>query len=197
MRVDVSQVLPSGWSSRWLVVPLSRRRPWWQRCSQILYPAAQNTRVFHQERLIVLVKVLLPSRSSSPMWLKLRRLTCTSLTSSRLPDSRVMGRLWTLQASSRLCLAIRFCSKAVSALITSRWSFTCSLRNKHSLTFVFVSNENRTAWWWIRETLIVTSCKSHGWVTADPGTAVGSFCHNKLTYFCKRGEHYITSTLSA
>lgn len=56
--------------------------------------------------------------------------TCTSLISLRFPDSRVMGRLWILQASSKLCLARRFCSKAVSALITSRWSFTNSLRKR-------------------------------------------------------------------
>lgn len=58
--------------------------------------------------------------------------TCTSLISFRLPDTRMMGRLWILQASSKLCLAKRFCSKAVSALITSRWSLTNCLKERQS-----------------------------------------------------------------
>ena len=53
--------------------------------------------------------------------------TCTSLMSSILPDSKVMGSAWILQSRSRLCLPRRFCSRAVSDEITSLCLFTSSL----------------------------------------------------------------------
>lgn len=53
--------------------------------------------------------------------------TWISLISVRSPDSRVTGSSWILQSSRRLCLPRRFCSKADSTLICSRWSFASSL----------------------------------------------------------------------
>lgn len=43
MRLHVSpRALPPGWSSRWLIVPLSRRCQWWLKCFQILCPTAKT-----------------------------------------------------------------------------------------------------------------------------------------------------------